>query len=111
MVDVSMSGAAAAYRDASRIAERILKETQTQDAPAAGASQGASFMNMVGDALKGVAASGYKSEAVATRALAGKADVTDVVTAVGNAEMALNAVVAVRDRAISAYQDIIKMPI
>jgi len=111
MVDMTMSGAATAYRDASRIAERILRETQIQPNAEAEPSSKASFMGLVGEALKGAAASGYNSEATATRALAGKASVTDVVTAVNNAEMALNTVVAVRDRVISAYQDIIKMPI
>lgn len=111
-MNITSSGAAAAYRDASRIAERILRETQVpSNAPEAQSSSKASFMGLVGEALQGAAASGYNSEAVATRALAGKADVADVVTAVGNAEMALNTVVAVRDRVISAYQDIIKMPI
>jgi flagellar hook-basal body complex protein FliE len=37
--------------------------------------------------------------------------VTDVVTAVTNAEVALDTVVAVRDRVISAYQEIMRMPI
>ncbi len=111
MNSVNMSSAAAAYRDASRIAERILQETK---APSTGQSEApaeASFSSLVGESLRKAAASGYNSEAVATRALAGKADVTDVVTAVANAEMSLNTVVAVRDRVISAYQDIIKMPI
>jgi flagellar hook-basal body complex protein FliE len=36
---------------------------------------------------------------------------TDVVTAVADAETALNTVVAIRDRVINAYQDIIKMPV
>ena len=44
-------------------------------------------------------------------ALNGKADMVDVVTSVQNAEMVLETVVAVRDRVIAAYQDIIKMPI
>jgi len=48
---------------------------------------------------------------VATKALAGKADITQVVTAVNDAETALSTVVAIRDRAITAYQDIIKMAI
>lgn len=109
MADIGMSSATAAYRDASRIAERILRETQAQSAPEATAQP--SFSSLVGGALESAAATGYRSEAVATRALAGKADVTDLVTAVGNAEMALNTVVAIRDRAISAYQDIIKMAI
>jgi flagellar hook-basal body complex protein FliE len=37
--------------------------------------------------------------------------VTDVVIAVGRAEVALQTAVAVRDRVVSAYQDIMRMPI
>ena len=107
---ISMN-ATAAYRDASRIAERILRETEAQPASTEKTKEPASFMSMVGDSLKSAAASGYQSEALATKALAGKADITSVVTAVANAEIALNTIVAVRDRAISAYQDIIRMPI
>ncbi|PCI45772.1 MAG: flagellar hook-basal body complex protein FliE [Alphaproteobacteria bacterium] len=44
-------------------------------------------------------------------AMNGKADLVDVVTSVQNAEMVLETVVAVRDKVIAAYQDIIKMPI
>ena len=45
------------------------------------------------------------------QALAGKADLADVVTAVSNAELTLQTVVAVRDRVVAAYLDILKMPI
>ena len=44
-------------------------------------------------------------------AAAGKADIVDVVSSVTNAEVTLQAVVAVRDKVIEAYQDIMKMPI
>ena len=40
---------------------------------------------------------------------AGKAELVDVVTAVANAETTLETVVALRDRMISAYQDIMRM--
>jgi flagellar hook-basal body complex protein FliE len=49
--------------------------------------------------------------AASLKAVTGKADLTAVTQAVGNAEVALQAVVAVRDRVIQAYQDITKMPI
>lgn len=52
-----------------------------------------------------------KGEKATMLAAQGKADVTDVVTAVSNAELTLQTIVAVRDRVISAYQDIIRMPI
>ncbi|MHA1601209.1 MAG: flagellar hook-basal body complex protein FliE [Alphaproteobacteria bacterium] len=44
-------------------------------------------------------------------AAAGTANLTDVVTAVGKAEMTLQTVVSLRDRVISAYQEILRMPI
>lgn len=44
-------------------------------------------------------------------AAAGKADVTDVVTAMSEAEATLQTVVAVRDKVVQAYQEILRMPI
>lgn len=112
MSDVSFTRAASAYQDALRAAQNIIDKVGAGSAgEETAAAKGTSFFDMVGSALQGAANSGYKSEAVATRALSGKADLTDVVTAVSEAETALNTVVAIRDRVITAYQDIIKMPI
>lgn len=41
----------------------------------------------------------------------GKADLIDVVTAISSAESSLETVMAVRDQVISAYQEIMRMPI
>jgi flagellar hook-basal body complex protein FliE len=111
MADVSFMKAAGAYQDALRVAQNIIAKSGGSSVQETKPSHGASFIDLVGEALQGAATSGYKSEAVSTKALIGKADLTDVVTAVSEAETALNAVVAVRDRVISAYQEIIKMPI
>ena len=47
-----------------------------------------------------------------TQALAnGKSNMVDVVTAVAETEVAVDAVVAVRDKVIAAYDEIMKMPI
>ena len=43
--------------------------------------------------------------------MVGQANLQDVVEAVNAAEVTLQTVVAVRDRMIAAYQDIIRMPI
>ena len=51
------------------------------------------------------------SERVSAQAVMGEADLTDVVQAVNNAEITLQTVVSVRDRLVSAYQDIMRMPI
>ena len=45
------------------------------------------------------------------QAVANQADLNDIVTAVNNAEMTLQTVVAIRDRVIQAYQEILRMPI
>ncbi len=43
--------------------------------------------------------------------VAGKAELVDVVTAISAAESSLETVMAVRDQVISAYQEIMRMPI
>lgn len=62
----------------------------------------------LGDAVQAEA----KSEELQTQSLTtGKVELANLVTAVANAELSLNTVVAVRDRVINAYNDIIKMAI
>ena len=53
----------------------------------------------------------YNSEKVSAQAVMGKASMTDVVQAVGDAEMTLQTVIAVRDKIIDAYQRIMQMPV
>lgn len=50
-------------------------------------------------------------EQMSARAVTGEASLPEVVQAVNAAEMTLSTVVAVRDRLISAYQEIMRMPI
>ena len=111
MADMNVSKAASAYQNAMRAAEKIVEETSLPSSPQAEEVGKPSFKALVGEALDTARDTGYKAEAISTRGLAGKADLTEVVAAVGNAETALNTVVTVRDRVINAYQDIIKMPI
>ena len=116
MSDIRFTQATGAYGAALKAAENILTKVQAAGVNPGGAEQssavgGSPFLDMVGGAMQSAVASGYKSEQVATQALMGKADITDVVTAVSQAETALSTVVAVRDKVINAYQDIIKMPI
>lgn len=51
------------------------------------------------------------AENAAAKQVAGKGDLIDVVTAIGSAESALDTMVAVRDRVVSAYSDIMRMQI
>jgi flagellar hook-basal body complex protein FliE len=109
--DIRMTNAVNAYRDALKVADKILQDTTIKTPDATRQAMGPSFQDLVGGGLQNARDINYKSEAVSTQAIAGKADITDLVTAVANAEMALNTVVAVRDKVIGAYQEIIRMPI
>jgi len=68
-----------------------------------------------GAALAGVLDDAMKTTKAGEQAMAasasGKAELVDVVTAVANAETTLETVIALRDRMISAYQDIMRMPV
>lgn len=69
------------------------------------------FGAMVKQAMNAVIEAGHKSDAQTQAAVAGKANIVDVVTAVSQTEVAVDALVSVRDRVIQAYEDILKMPI
>jgi flagellar hook-basal body complex protein FliE len=66
---------------------------------------------MLKDALNSVTESGHKSDAQTKAMVGGKADMVDVVTAVSETEVAVETMVAVRNRVIEAYQAIMSMPI
>ncbi len=104
MVDQIASGkAASAYLNTAKIA-----------APGIGGESGEeklSFGSLIKGALDQVMSTQKASEKISAQAVMGKADITQVVQAVTEAETTLQTVVAVRDRLIAAYQDIMRMPI
>jgi len=69
------------------------------------------FSALVGKALEATADAGRKSDAQAASVAIGRADVVDVVTAVAESEAAIETLVAVRDRVIAAYEEIMRMPV
>jgi flagellar hook-basal body complex protein FliE len=76
-----------------------------------GGESGTTFSSVLKQAIDGVNDLGRKTDAQMLAAANGKADMVDVATAVSQTEVAIDAVVAVRDKVIAAYQDIMKMPI
>ena len=81
-------------------------------ADAGGVGQGPSFGEILKQGLEGAAQTLKAGEAASAAAVTGKAtSLNDVVNAVTAAEMTLQTVVAIRDRLVSAYQDIMRMPI
>jgi flagellar hook-basal body complex protein FliE len=101
---VSPTAVNAAYQAASRIGG----EAAQAGAANAGSS---SFSNALADAVKGAVNTMHTGESAAMQGAAGKGDVVQVVNAVTSAELTLETVVAIRDKVISAYQDIMRMPI
>lgn len=74
-------------------------------------NQGASFSQLVENQLTDLIDTQKVAETAKMNAVTGTGDITDLVTAIANAELALNTIVTIRDKAISAYQDIIRMPV
>ena len=72
---------------------------------------GGVFAELVADAARSAVATGHKAEAMTAAAVEGKAELAEVAAAVSSAELTLQSVVAIRDRMIQAYQEIIRMPI
>jgi flagellar hook-basal body complex protein FliE len=66
---------------------------------------------MVESLVGNAASTMHAAEAASAKQIAGKGDLIDVVTAMGAAETALDTVVAVRDRVVSAYSDLMRMQI
>ena len=72
---------------------------------------GGDFAKLLGQAVQGVVDTGKVSDAKAMELVNGKGDMVDVVTAISQTELAMDTMVAVRDRVISAYEEIMRMPI
>jgi flagellar hook-basal body complex protein FliE len=96
-----------AYRD-------VAGSNRAAPGAGAGSAVGGSGDGFV-DALKGAAESWVEtlqqSEQKSAQAVTGQVDIRDVVMAVNNAEVTLQTAVAVRDKVIAAYQEIMRMPI
>jgi flagellar hook-basal body complex protein FliE len=105
----SVSAGINAYRDIAGT------NRATNGTGAAGSAAGAGKADGFTSELKNVAESWIdtlrKGEQQSTQAVAGQVDIRDVVMAVNNAEVTLQTAVAVRDKVIAAYQEIMRMPI
>jgi flagellar hook-basal body complex protein FliE len=99
-ITVRPSTAAAAYA-------RVDSGTPDTGEAAGGGDFGATLQH----ALQGAVDAGHNADSKAMEALNGTGNLTDVVTAVAHAQLALQTATAIRDRVVQAYQDIMKMPI
>ena len=97
--------AANAYANIARLT------TAASDTGSVSGGGAGNFASVLKQAMGSVEAIGHKSDAQTQAVAAGKANMVDVVTAVSETQVAIDAVVAVRDRVIAAYEEIMKMPI
>lgn len=98
--------------DASAAYINALKQASGGSAvKSAEAPAGASFGDVLKEAAQTAINAQHKSEKISAAAVVGKASMTDVLQAVNDAEIALNTVLAVRDRVVQAYEQILRTPI
>lgn len=69
------------------------------------------FAAVLEDTMNSVIESGKSADQQMTLQATGGGSVIDVVTAVAEAELTVQTIVTVRDRMLSAYQEIMRMPI
>ena len=74
-------------------------------------SSGPTFGEVLKDAIGSVMEGGRQSDAQTSAMATGKSNVMDVVTAVAETDVKISTLVSVRDKVISAYEDIMKMAI
>jgi flagellar hook-basal body complex protein FliE len=101
---VNLAAGAAAYANTAR-------QLSSGVGVAAPKADGTGFGDLLKNAMEGAIDSQKQGEAASMAAVAGKADINSVVMAVTNAQMTLQTVVAVRDKVVQAYQQILQMPI
>ena len=99
-MDMKVAQAAQAYANAGKVS-----------GPGMAARDAGGFADMLRQASASAVDTMKAGETASLQAAAGKADLSEVVNAVNNAEATLQTVAALRDRVISAYQEILRMPI
>jgi flagellar hook-basal body complex protein FliE len=98
--------AANAYAALSRLHDPAAMTKSATETPGTGGF-GDMLKNAIGALNQTAKAADTQTQAMA----AGKANIVDVVTAVAETEVAVDALVSVRDRVIHSYEEIMKMPI
>lgn len=72
---------------------------------------GGGFADMLKSAMTDAMKASKTAETQIAAQVQGKAQLIDVATAVSSAETSLQTVMAIRDQVISAYQEIMRMPV
>lgn len=103
----NFNAAAAAYNNAANLIQSAGKSPSATPE----VQGGGDFASMLAESVQGVVETGNRSDQLQMQMLNGEASIVDVVTAVAETELAIESMVSVRDRVISAYEEIMRMPI
>lgn len=106
-MDVGFKAAINAYSNATNIANNA---GQSGSVNSGGGLSGV-FAGAVNNSVGNVANTLKVAEDTVSKGLIKQADITNVVSAVSDAELTLKTMVSVRDKLIAAYQEILRMPI
>ena len=84
---------------------------KTAQIPGLDAGKGDSFADVMKKTAVEAVETLHGGEKASAQAVLGTANLTDVVESITAAELTLQTVIAVRDRMLNAYQEIMRMPI
>ncbi len=101
-MDIDTSFAARLYDTARQLGEPKAAEAERPET---------GFAETLARAAQEITETIQRGEQVAESAVSGRGDVQSVVEALTSTELALQTAVAVRDRVVEAYQDILRMPV
>ncbi|MCK5445029.1 MAG: flagellar hook-basal body complex protein FliE [Rhodospirillaceae bacterium] len=103
---LNVSNALQAYDQASRTGNvaQVLPAQDTQPV------QSGAFAQLVTDSVTQAVSQGVQSEQMAMAGITDNADLAQVVTAISEADLALQTVVSIRDKVVEAYREILRMP-
>ena len=110
-INTPFNAATAAYGNASRLINQAAKPNTDLPALACSGGGGNNFADLLAQQVQGVVDAGANSDRMAIDMVNGKANIVDMVTALSETEIAIESMVTVRDRVISAYEEIMRMPI
>ena len=108
---INPAAAANAYAALGRVGADIGNLGRGGTGAGSALGEGPSFSSILKDVVSAVSQAGAHADTQTHAAAMGKANMIDVVTAVAESETAIQTMVAVRDKVIAAYEDILKMPI
>lgn len=100
-----------AYQNISQTIEQASQTNSPSEPLRATGLEENSFAHLVETAVSQTANNVQTAEIAGNQVVTGDANLIDVVTSISTAEVSLEAAIAVRNRIIEAYQEIMRMPI